>query len=341
MLIEWAAAAADHLISGISRRTKFYGDGVGDAHYLARLTERIADARQSDPACIRIEWDRAERAAGYTVRNGRFESPCADILPGESRSARLQWIQPENDADDAPLVVHFAATGDEGFLPRRELLAAPLARAGVGSILLENPYYGARRPAGQVGYAVRTLADQFKMNEATIREGLSIVDWIRSEASASPGVTGVSMGGSMAATVGAYAKFPLAIAPCLAPFSPRPAFLEGVLCGAVDWNELARSYQGAEEIRSFVARTMDLVDLRQVPPPPQPSAAVLVGARFDAYVPAYTVQELHEHWAGSELRWLPAGHVSAALLHHAEFRRAIEDAFARLPARAAAAGIGG
>ena len=64
--------------------------------------------------------------------------------------------------------------------------------------------------------------------------------------------------------------------------------------------------------------------------PKQPSAAVFVGAEEDAYVAKESIQELAAHWPGSEVRWVPGGHVSAFLLQQHAFRIAISDSLSRL-----------
>ena len=37
---------------------------------------------------------------------------------------------------------------------------------------------------------------------------------------------------------------------------------------------------------------------------------MIVGARRDGYIPAEAVEALHDHWPGSELRWINAGHAT-------------------------------
>ncbi|MFY2557556.1 alpha/beta hydrolase family protein [Corallococcus terminator] len=49
----------------------------------------------------------------------------------------------------------------------------------------------------------------------------------------------------------------------------------------------------------------------------------------DAFVPLSEAQALHAHWAGSELRILDAGHISALFTSGAALRGAILDAVHR------------
>ena len=57
---------------------------------------------------------------------------------------------------------------------------------------------------------------------------------------------------------------------------------------------------------------------------------MIVGARHDGYVSADEVQRLHEHWEGSEVRWLLTGHAGALVRHVEALRRATVEAMERL-----------
>ncbi|MCR9140958.1 MAG: alpha/beta hydrolase family protein [bacterium] len=325
----------DHLVSGFSTRDKLYRQGLGDLEFL----RTIPDRHPRDVAAAKIEWDDeivAERS-GATRQQGTFRSPAADWLPEESRTAQIEMIRPANCNSDTPVFVHFAATGDETFLPRRFLLANALADEGIASILLMNPYYGPRRPKTQSNFSVPTVSDQMRMNGASIFEGVALVRWAEAEGYTRVGVTGVSMGGSMAATVAAMIETPLRAAVCIGPVGPAPAFTQGALTGQVDWQALAKDYglpygadpESLQPVKDALNETMGVVDLRGSAPPVRPDWAILVGASHDGYVPADSVTALHEHWPGSEMRWISAGHVTAVMLHAGDFRQAVIDAARR------------
>lgn len=58
---------------------------------------------------------------------------------------------------------------------------------------------------------------------------------------------------------------------------------------------------------------------------------MIVGATEDAYVDREAIMDLHAFLEGSEVRWVPGGHVSSFILHQQAFRDAIVDSLARLP----------
>ena len=345
----------DHLVSQLASPTLFFSGGLGDVDFLRRLP------LSPDVGPARVSITGEDKGSGFVRRQAEFLSP-AGFLPEESRKARIEMILPSvpagKVATDFPVFIHFAATGDETMFPRRLLIAEPLARKGIASIILENPYYGNRRPASQKDFVIPTVSDQFKMNQSTILEGLSLLSWLDGLGYQNTGVTGISMGGSMAASVAAVCPRPVSVAACIAPVGPGPAFAYGALSNRVDWEALAPelfeyfgetdSTTGSPEssvgARSMVSegqvnqersnpaaakrklyRLMAVADLRNYQAPRAPERAILVGANQDAYVPFRSVQALHQHWVGSNLRVLSGGHVSAVLLNGHHFRQAIQD----------------
>ncbi|KAK9820289.1 hypothetical protein WJX72_008631 [[Myrmecia] bisecta] len=86
-----------------------------------------------------------------------------------------------------------------------------------------------------------------------------------------------------------------------------------------------------EAARMRLAQVLETyTDVTRFPRPQRPDAAVLVAATHDAYVSKQSVLELAEHWAGSEVRWVAGGHVSAFLMQQDAFRTAIRDSIGRL-----------
>lgn len=101
-----------------------------------------------------------------------------------------------NNAPSA-VVVHLAATGDHGFSRRLLAYALPLAtRHNIASVILESPFYGARKPSFQNRSKLKTLSDLMLLGKATIEESLYVLKWLETEEGmGSLVMSGVSMGG--------------------------------------------------------------------------------------------------------------------------------------------------
>jgi hypothetical protein len=206
----------------------------------------------------------------------------------------------------------------------------PLSKRGIGSLILENPFYGKRRPAGQHKKMLRSFSDLFLMGGATFMEGRALLDWLQQEGYLRTGVSGISMGGHMAAMVGSLSPVPVAIVPCIAPHSPSAVFTEGTLRHYCAWDVLKHGQNGQGQAREFMKGLLDIMDIRNFPEPSAPAAAVMIAAENDAYIPQDSTLKMHHHWPGSSLTWLGGGHVGAFLFHRRAFVSAIVHAFANL-----------
>jgi dienelactone hydrolase len=275
---------------------------------------------------VSVALARPKKAHGGFLFEGTFESP-ERRLPACARTARIRMLLP--DGDPRAVVVHLAASGDQGFGVRLRF-AAPLLARGIGAVVLENALYGGRRPPDQAGPAVRSISNLHLMGSATFQEGRALLRWIRDTLGVPlAGVTGFSMGGQMAAMVGPSVPFPVAVVPMAATCSPDSALRDGVLRNVAHWAALAAAGEDAEAARRALCAHLARLSVTRLPPPVCTDAAIVVGASSDGVVPPADSMRIAEHW-GAELRWLPAGHVSAVLRHQGDMREAIADAVERL-----------
>lgn len=338
----------DRLYSKWANRQPFFYEGWGRRDIIddllklgARKVNRNLAGRKL--AAPRISWTPGRVLKDAIVREGVFESPFyydwkpgrkkqTEILPPEIAFARLQLILPRRRTGDwRPLVLHFAATGDEGFGRRSRALARPLARQGIASAILENPYYGQRRPPGQPDSRPRTVTEFLQMSRAAQDEGLVLLEHFRRAGFGPLGVTGVSMGGYIALVTAAQVDFPLAVAACIPCHSAAPVWTTGVLGDSVDWSTLAAGLNGrGKDPREHLFDLLDLSDLCHLPVPPAADRAILIGATDDEYIPPASVRAAHEHWTGSELRWIKGDHVGSFLFHLKDFRLATAESLERV-----------
>lgn len=99
----------------------------------------------------------------------------------------------------------------------------------------------------------------------------------------------------------------------------------------VDELEKAKARQQAIE---FMRGIMDeFTHIANYCRPVDSSCIVIVTASDDAYVPRQGCTDLSQLWPGSEIRYVPTGHVAAYVLHHQLFRKAVKDAFDKLIAK--------
>lgn len=312
----------DRIAGSLSRRPRFYdpvfAEGWGDEATLQKLQADVAWAGPIPD--IEISWSPTIRRDNLRLSEGTFESPAARILPEASRIATVLHVEPVT----APMAncLLLASFNDHGFDTRLKL-AKLLAEHGVGSVLLENPYYGVRRPVH--GQPLRTVVDFYSMGAGAVLEGRSLLASLHAGSEAPVGVAGYSMGGNIAALVSATVPFPVATAGLAASHSPGPVWIDGLLSGAIVWDALSGTNRKAR-----LGAVLGSVSALTFPPPPHAKHAVLAAPAADGYIPHYAFEDLHAHWPGSELRWIKGGHASVLLWRKKELARAIVDAFERL-----------
>ncbi len=310
------------IVSRGPHRLRFFTDGWGDQSAID-----AAGMPSGEPLPIAIEWVSETADDGIGISVGIFESPVA-TLPDHARHGAVTRILPEAGADR--MVVLMAAWNEHDSRARFGI-ARRLAQRGIGSLVLENPYYGIRRPTDHDGQPIRTVADFFQMGIGAVTEGRGLLATVRKEG-LTPGVAGYSMGGNIAALVSSTMPFPVATAPLAASYSPAPVYLDGALRGGIDWAALGGKPSAEPRLRETLLRASVL----DRPAPDHARHAVMVSARSDGYVPPSATQALHTHWPGSELRWVGAGHATLLWMHKGALAAAIDDSFhglARVPGR--------
>ncbi|KAK8732323.1 hypothetical protein OTU49_007021 [Cherax quadricarinatus] len=110
------------------------------------------------------------------------------------------------------------------------LMVKPLLdESGIASAILENPFYGCRKPKDQLRSSLHNVSDLFVMGGCLILESLAIFHWLERMGFGPLGITGISMGG------------------------------HGVLSGAINWEMLKNQYFSNEVFRE------DLFNMIQSP----------------------------------------------------------------------------
>uniref|UniRef100_A0A8C3PSV0 Abhydrolase domain containing 18 n=5 Tax=Neoaves TaxID=3078114 RepID=A0A8C3PSV0_9CHAR len=234
--------------------TKLFIRGWGKPEDLKRIFEfrKIIGNREKCQTLVSKDYpvfiDKVEEQSDCKILEGHFISPMAHYVPGilpvESLVARFQFIIPRRwNSKHRPVCIHLAGTGDHHFWRRRTLMARPMIKeACMASLLLENPYYGCRKPKDQLRSCLKNVSDLFVMGGALVLESAALLHWLEREGYGPLGMTGISMGGHMASLAVTNWPKPLPLIPCLSWSTASAVFTTGVLSKAVNWRELEKQY---------------------------------------------------------------------------------------------------
>ncbi|KAJ9601013.1 hypothetical protein L9F63_000851, partial [Diploptera punctata] len=204
-----------------------------------------------------------DKYSDCSILEGHFLSPFVTHLPGivpkEAEMAHFQVVLPRKWNSDhyKPICLHLAGTGDHGFWRRRQMMAKPLLKeGGIGSLILENPFYGLRKPKDQVRSSLHNVSDIIVMGGCLILESLVLFHWCESNGFGPLGVTGMSMGGHMASLAATNWPKPIVLVPCLSWSTATPVFTQGVMSHSINWELLGSQYFAddvfREEIRKYI-----------------------------------------------------------------------------------------
>jgi len=310
----------DCLIAGLSRGSKLFTRGWGEEWLLTALSARAV--YNNPPSPISIQWHRTRRRGRSLRRDGTFTSPLS-WLPNETRTVHVRARLREGNRTACVIL---AASRDEGYQPREHVFGS-LSAQGIDLYFLVNPFYGRRRMPG--GPSLITVSDHGLMVLGMVLEARALLEHLSTHYSKLV-VAGYSMGGHMAAVTAAVSPFPVACAALASGASASVVYTEGLLSWSVDLDALGGEPHLRAQARERLRQLFEVADLTLYPAPLRTDAAVIAGCTRDGYVLSSETERLHQHWRGSTLRWIPAGHFSALITSGAALRDCVADAAAKL-----------
>ena len=304
----------------MSRGSKLFSRGWGEEALLAELSTRVGYS--DPPSPISVEWRTLRQRGRIARRDGTFVSPL-ELLPAATRTVHVRaWLREGNRA----VCVILAASRDEGYQPREHVFG-PLIAQGLDLYFLVSPFYGRRRVPG--GPSLITVSDHGLMALGMVLEARALLEKLN-ERYPKLVVAGYSMGGHMAAITAAVCPFPVACAALATGASAGSIYTRGLLSWSVDLDSLGGGANMRAATRERLQQLFNVADITRYPPPIRVDAAVIAGCTRDGYVPSSETKRLHEHWDGSTLRWIPAGHFSALVTSGSVLRDCVTDAAGRL-----------
>ncbi|CAO1419602.1 unnamed protein product [Diamesa tonsa] len=253
--------------------SKFFTRGWGSVKNLERLFEfrKIISNRASAynliPYDYPVEIIKEETTSEYRLIEGKFLSPLELFLPGlvpeVAQDAHFQMMLPLEWREEnyKPVCLHLAGTGDHYFWRRRNLIVKPLMKeSNLGAIILENPFYGLRKPKDQRASSLHNVSDILVMGGCLMLESLVLFNWCERNGLGPLGITGLSMGGHMASLAATNYPKPLVLVPCLSWSTASSVFTEGVMKQSINWDVLETQYHADGNYRERLSKMVTIVD---------------------------------------------------------------------------------
>ncbi|KAI0985141.1 hypothetical protein GJ496_001113 [Pomphorhynchus laevis] len=277
-----------------------------------------------------------------------FTSPAIHYLriPEHLKKGRIQLINAiKAKYETKGLCIILATTGDHGLNLRTRLIGLPLLeKYNISSIILENPYYGSRKPDNQLRSALLHISDLFLMGLVIIIECNHLYRWSLENGLINRNtpliICGSSLGGYMGSLV--TASHPnnlpnLLSVLALCGISAAPVFTQGVMSKSINWKLIAdqtdeflkyfpamcprdSEYSSKELFAKRVAGNLlnYFTNMNQWESPLNPQFVTLIEAAYDQYIPSkYGQKPLKQLWKDIPvIEQIKGGHVSGTILSY-------------------------
>ncbi|CAD5210342.1 unnamed protein product [Bursaphelenchus xylophilus] len=355
----------DFIVRRVLLFSKLFTDSWGKPRTLELLKQSIDNyigkgkasyffESRPPPLIITKEWQTDQ----VECLDGHFLSPLAQYYPEMYPTENVKTCHWRGHfvkkwKDRKGLVIILAPTGDHTFTLRERSFVSNLLKEGISSILVENPFYGRRKPPEQFRSALRNVTDLFVMGASLIVECNYLLKWAISQGHGPLGLAGVSLGGYMAGLAATNSEIPVAVVPCLSSTSAAPVYTRGALAEAINWEGLAKelqnptfidaigkiqgqdwlyklehpsiSYPEFDRSKIFMWILMEqFTNLNQYPVPPRGDLATFVIAEDDAYIEQEGAPDIRDIWPQSKVVSLPhVGHVLGFLRNQSVFRQTL------------------
>lgn len=281
--------------------------------------ERVLEAAQpyalpSEQAPLPIRWSMPTISGGIEHRLGTAKSP-APLIGEDLEELEVLRLTPVGRPVRARCIVP-PSWGDQGFRERTLMLSA-LVSEGFELWFLEGAFFGGRRPTGQQGVGLRTVAELLQMGLCNLTELRGLVSAARDAQPSAPVIlVGFSMAGTFAAQAAATLPWDIPVVAMAPSDSAVAVFCEGPFSKTVVWSALGGNRTRLEEVLAQFGITV------LAPPPTQ--RRFLLATRHDGIVPPSAMERVAAHWKVAP-RWVESGHLGGFFFHRRAMHRAIRE----------------
>jgi pimeloyl-ACP methyl ester carboxylesterase len=259
----------------------------------ARVTETLRWHSQHVPLCPHY---RARHASDYAL-NQRVSARWLHPRRAPRRRALLYvhgWLEPGPWVEEAT------------FLPRL------YDELDVDVLHIQLPFHGSRNPKsalfhGEFFWSADLVRSLEAVRQSTI-DAQTLVAWLRAQGYGEVGVTGISLGGSIAMLLACLEPTPDYVIPIVAHLQLAEAIEDAPILWRMK-SDLERF--GVDAARR--QRIFDAIGIGAMLPRLAPERQLWIAATDDAYITAPLVRKQWHAWGEPPIEWLPGGHMTFPL----------------------------
>jgi pimeloyl-ACP methyl ester carboxylesterase len=318
------ASSIDRVAGALSRILHIRGDGVNTSGDLAPYLDgstAVLFPRPAAPTDLSRQRVRSLHSRRRILENLEWSSAHVPLSPaylsrhlGEysiNRKVRARWQYPRSGPRSSALVYVHGWLEPGPWVEEAVLLPRLYDALGVDVLHLQLPFHGSRNPKGALFHGeffwTADLVRSFEAVRQSCTDAGSLVAWLRAQGYSEVGVTGISMGGS--------------IAMVLACLDPTPDYIIPII-GHLQLGDAIENapifWTMKRKLESFgigPARRRQIFDqfgLAKLKPLLPPERQLWIMARDDAFITASVVEHQWQVWGRPPIAWIPGGHMTFA-----------------------------
>ncbi|HOO55212.1 MAG TPA: alpha/beta hydrolase family protein [bacterium] len=250
---------------------------------------------------------------GIKISHFSYKSPIESGYPeNDTACGRTFEVREKVHGDAAPCAIVVHGWREAGaFEFYHYLLGMVLARYGVNSFFINQPYHGVRKPAGTQDGDMMLCADM----EQTIRafrqsvcDTRALISWVTKNYKGDTGIIGLSLGGfisSLVSCVDDRIKFLITVI----SGGDLETGMENSIVGTTLTKQLESTGITEEKARANWKVICPISYKSKLPV----KAIKIIAGKFDLLIPPENTMNFWEKWKKPAIKWMSSGHISIGL----------------------------
>jgi dienelactone hydrolase len=319
------AHSVDQIIGALSRFLHFRAarlNTVDDLGPYLGAPPSVLFPAAAIPAQISRGRERRSWARGYVVERLDWDSEHVPLCPryrvrhaGEYASNQkviAHRIYPPTGPRRSALVYVHGWLEPGPWLEQAIVLPRLFRVLGVDVLHVQLPFHGSRNPKGALFHGeffwTADLVRSFEAVRQSCIDTRTLTTWLRTQGYSEIGVTGFSMGGSIAMVLACIEPTPDYIVPIVGNLQ----LADAIERAPIFWR-MKRDLDVFGIDRDRRKRILEQLGLERLRPILPAHRQLWIMARNDGYVTAPTVERQWHAWGEPPIEWIPGGHMTFAL----------------------------
>jgi dienelactone hydrolase len=227
-------------------------------------------------------------------------------------TASARYTHPHSGPRDRALVYVHGWLEPGPWIEEVLLLPQLYDALGVDVLHVQLPFHGTRNPRSSLFhgefYWSADLVRSFDAIRQSVLDARTAVAWLRAQGYREIGVTGISLGGSIAMVLACLDPLPDYVVPIVSHLAIGAAVEEAPILWRMR-TDLERFGVGRAQREEIFRR----FGLEQLTPKLSPERQLWIMAREDAYIAAPLVEAQWRAWGEPPIEWIPGGHMTFPL----------------------------